>query len=113
MRAVTSLWLALQQVLLFLGIVAFQFFAALVSGVGCGDDGVVDYGTANAVQHRYCKLVWELWSNWTYWLPFASPLFVFVLANGVRRLRSRWKPLLASAPLVVVTGVVPILIMLS
>jgi hypothetical protein len=94
------------QVLLFLGIVALQGFAALASALGCGDDGPVDYGTANAAQRRYCEVV--PFDEFPFLLLFSSPLVVFTVVTALTELRSRWKPLLAALPFLSVTGLLPL-----
>ncbi len=94
------------QALVFFALLVLQGLAALASALGCGDDGPVDGGTATALQERYCDAIPS--DEEAFLLLFSSPLLVFSVANGLTRVRSRWKPLLGALPFVAVTGVFPV-----
>jgi hypothetical protein len=103
-RSPSWLRLAAPQVFLFIAIFAVQAFSVLVSALGCGDDGPVDYGDATELQRRYCEEIPDSDAM----LAFYSPLLVFVVVNVLTRFRSRWKPVLAALPFLVLTGFLPI-----
>ena len=91
---------ALPQVFVLAAIVVLQVLSFLVTALACGDDGPVDYGTASALQARYCHSGLR---------EVAGPLFVvglffFVLAwiGGVG-----W-PVLWALPFIAVSSLLPL-----
>jgi hypothetical protein len=99
------------QLLLFAGVLTLQVFGYVVGGLGCGDDGPVDYGTASGLQRSFCRHN-GLGDPYHELHPFLflAPIAVFAIAQFVPRIRGGLKPLVLAAPFIGVSSLPPLVV---